>query len=336
MNENREYKSDVFSMLMENKSYALEVYNALNHSDYKNPEEVEIIRLERGISLSIRNDASFLIDMNMSFYEHQSTYNPNMPLRSMIYYVNALEDWLKRKNLDLFGRKRIQLPTPHFVVFYNGTEKRPEYEEMRLSEAFCHKTDEPGIEVRCRVYNINPDNNRPLKERSAVLEGYTYFVEKVRTYRKGNMGLEEAVDRAIEDCIKNHVLEDFFRDRKDEVKKMTHLDYTWEKREQMIRKEEFEDGMEQGIAQGIEQGIAQGMERGIAQGMEQGIEQGVEQGRVQILAEIVCSKLKKGKTPEEIADALEEPVENIQKICRIAEQYAPEYPVEEICRAWMN
>jgi len=320
MKENREYKSDVFSMLMENKSYALEVYNALNHSDYRNPEEVEIIRLERGISLSIRNDASFLIDMNMSFYEHQSTYNPNMPLRSAIYYVNALEDWLRRKNLDLFGRKRIQIPTPHFVVFYNGTEKRPEYEEMRLSEAFCHKTDEPGIEVRCRVYNINPDNNRSLKERSAVLEGYTYFVEKVRTYRKRNMGLEEAVDRAIEDCIENHVLEDFFRDRKDEVKKMTHLDYTWEKREQMIRKEEFEDGMEQG------------MERGITQG----IEQGVGQGSLQRLVKQVCCKLEKGKTPEEIADALEEPVENIQKICRIAEQYAPEYPVEKICRALMD
>ena len=324
MNENREYKSDVFSMLMENKSYALEVYNALNHSDYRNPEEVEIIRLERGISLSIRNDASFLIDMNMSFYEHQSTYNPNMPLRSMIYYVNALEDWLKRKNLDLFGRKRIQIPTPHFVVFYNGTEKRPEYEEMRLSEAFCHKTDEPGIEVRCRVYNINPDNNRSLKERSAVLEGYTYFVEKVRTYQKRNVGLEEAVDRAIEDCIENHVLEDFFRDRKDEVKKMTHLDYTWEKREQMIRKEEFEDG------------VAEGMERGIAQGMERGIERGVEKGSLQRLVNQVCSKLKKGKTPEEIADALEEPVENIRKICRIAEQYAPEYPVEEVCRALMD
>ena len=93
---------------------------------------------------------------------------------------------------------------------------------------------------------------------------------------------------------------------------MTHLDYTWEKREQMIRKEEFEDG------------VAEGLERGI------------EQGRVQILAELVCSKLKKGKTPEEIADALEEPVENIQKICRIAEQYDPEYPVEEVCRALMN
>ena len=105
---------------------------------------------------------------------------------------------------------------------------------------------------------------------------------------------------------------------------MTHLDYTWEKREQMIRKEEFEDG------------VAEGMERGIAQGIEQGIERGVGQGSLQRLVNQVCCKLKKGKTPEEIADALEEPVENIQKICRIAEQYAPEYPVEEVCRALMN
>ena len=122
--------------------------------------------------------------------------------------------------------------------------------------------------------------------------------------------------------------------------KMTHLDYTWEKREQMIRKEEFEEGVaegvERGVAQGIEQGIERGIEQGIAQGMEQGIERGVEQGRVQILAELVCCKLKKGKTPEEIADALEEPVENIQKICRIAERYAPEYPAEDVCRALMD
>ena len=93
---------------------------------------------------------------------------------------------------------------------------------------------------------------------------------------------------------------------------MTHLDYTWEKREQMIRKEEFEEG------------VAEGVERG------------VEQGSLRRLVNQVCSKLKKGKTSGEIADALEEPVENIQKICRIAEQYAPEYPVEEICRALMN
>ena len=91
------------------------------------------------MSLSIRSDASYIIDMNFSFYEHQSTYNRNMPLRSMIYFVNALDDWLKENEHNLFGRKRIMIPTPHFVVFYNGTEKRPEYEEMRLSQSFYHQ-----------------------------------------------------------------------------------------------------------------------------------------------------------------------------------------------------
>ena len=95
MKENREYKSDVFSMLMEDKANALEVYNALNGSAFTDPEVVEIVQLEKGVSLSIRNDASYIIDMNFCLYEHQSTYNRNMPLRSMIYFVNALDDWLK-------------------------------------------------------------------------------------------------------------------------------------------------------------------------------------------------------------------------------------------------
>ena len=176
MKENREYKSDVFSMLMEDKANALEVYNALNGSDYTDPEEVELVHLEKGVSLSIRNDASYIIDMNFSFYEHQSTYNRNMPLRSMIYFVNALDDWLKENEHNLFGRKRIMIPTPHFVVFYNGTEKRPEYEEMRLSQSFYHQVEEPEIELICKSYNINPQNNQELKRRSSVLDGYTYLL----------------------------------------------------------------------------------------------------------------------------------------------------------------
>ena len=199
MNENREYKSDVFSMLMEDKRYALEVYNALNGSDYTDPEAVEMVRLEK---------------------------------------------WIRENGKDLFSRKLIRIPTPHFVVFYNGTEKRPEYEEMKLSQAFCHETEEPEIEVRCKVYNINPDNSRDLKQRSEVLDGYTYFVEKVREYRANEETREDAVKRAVEDCIREHVLEEFFRSRKDEVIKVTHLDFTWERREELIRKEEREEGID--------------------------------------------------------------------------------------------
>ena len=118
---------------------------------------------------------------------------------------------------------------------------------MRLSQSFYHPTEEPQIEVICKVYNINPENNQELKGKSPVLDGYTYFVEKVRDNQQREMNLEEAVEDAIEDCIRNHVLEDFFRNRKDEVMKVTHLDYTWDKREKLIRKEEYEEGISQGI-----------------------------------------------------------------------------------------
>ena len=289
MKENREYKSDVFSMLMEDKANALEVYNALNGSAFTDPEVVEIVQLEKGVSLSIRNDASYIIDMNFCLYEHQSTYNRNMPLRSMIYFVNALDDWLKENGHDLFGRKRIMIPTPHFVVFYNGVEKRPEYEEMRLSQSFYHQMEEPEIELVCKAYNINSQNNQELKRKSTVLAGYTYFVEKVRENQKKNMSLAEAIDAAIEDCIQNHILEDFFRSRKDEVRKMTHLDYTWEKREKLIRKEEYEDGRAAGRAEGR------------------------AEGRVKLIS-LIIKKVQRGKDLLFIADAVEEPVEVIQPI----------------------
>ena len=96
------------------------------------------------------------------------------------------------------------------------------------------------------------------QKKSAVLEGYTYFVEKVRENQRQEMNLEEAVDSAIKDCIDNHVLEDFFKNRRDEVKKMTHLDYTWEKRERLIRMEEYADGKAEGMREGKAAGIREG------------------------------------------------------------------------------
>ena len=241
---NREYKSDVFSLLLQDKRYALDVYNALNHSNYEDPEEIEIITTDHGISLSIRNDASFLIDRHINYYEHQASFNPNMPLRCLIYYVNDIEKVVKYKKKDMYGHKVIALPTPHFVVFYNGLEKRPETEVLKLSDSFYHKTNEPNVEVICTMFNINPGFNLSLKNKSIVLYGYSTFVDKVRFHlREEELG--KAVDNAIDECIEEGILKDFFTTRRDEVTRMTHLDFTFETREEMIRRDTREETIEE-------------------------------------------------------------------------------------------
>jgi hypothetical protein len=249
MAENREYKSDVFSMLMQDKKNAMELYNGLNGTTYDDLDSLELFQLDKGISMSLYNDASFIIDMYFNFYEHQSTYNPNIPLRNLLYFVMLIQKLIR--NRDLYGRRIIKIPTPHFVVFYNGVEERPEIEEMRLSTSFAHAEEQPELELKCTVYNINPGYNENLLQRCRVLWGYRYFVEKVRYCTTQYSDLTRAIEEAIDDCIRNHILEDFFRERRTEVVKVEPLDYTWERREVLIRQEEYEEGQKSGMQTGL-------------------------------------------------------------------------------------
>jgi hypothetical protein len=259
MSGNREYKSDAFSMLLEEPENALEIYNALNGTDYQDPKVVQIMNLHKGISLSVRNDAEFVIDFDLNIYEHQSTYNPNMPLRDLVYYVNELDKIIKGR--DIYGRTLVKIPTPHFVVFYNGMEKRPEREVLRLSDAFCNPTDEPELEVKCTVYNINPGYNEALLKNCRVLREYMTFIGKVRYYHRDvGMELEQAIEKAIDECIQEGVLVEFLKKRRNEVTKNMVLDYTWERREEMIREEERERGIESGKIQML---IEMGQENGL-------------------------------------------------------------------------
>ena len=126
MSGNREYKSDVFSMLMQDKERALQLYNVMNDSNYQNPEAVEMTTLDGGISLSVRNDASFVVDARLSIYEHQSTVCPNMPIRSLIYFSVILSDMLSDKKSkkmigrNIYGKRLVKIPTPNIIVFYIG------------------------------------------------------------------------------------------------------------------------------------------------------------------------------------------------------------------------
>ena len=273
-NGNREYKSDVISMMLQIPEYALDVYNAMNDSVYTDPDMIQIMRLENGISLSVRNDASFFINNYLNLYEHQSTYSPNVPLRFLIYLTDLLKNTIGKR--DLYGRKRVQIATPHFAVFYNGTEKRPEKEVLKLSDAFINRTDTPEIELTVTVYNINPNNNTQLLEKSEVLRSYMIFVNRVRENLEHQKKiaqnapeydeaayeeeLEAAINEAIDHCIEHHIMETFFRENRSEVTKSMVLDYTWERREELIRAEEYEDGKREGLEIGRAEGEKLGVE----------------------------------------------------------------------------
>jgi len=271
---NREYKSDVISMMLQIPEYALDVYNAMNDSVYTDPTMIQIMRLENGISLSIRNDASFFISNYLNLYEHQSTYSPNAPLRFLIYLTSLLKKMIRKR--DLYSRKRVQIATPHFAVFYNGTEKRPEKEVLKLSDAFINHTGTPEIELTVTIYNINPDNNTQLLEKSEVLRSYMIFVNRVRENLEHQKkiaqnapeydeaayeeDLETAINEAIDYCVKHHIMEEFFRENRNEVTKSMVLDYTWERREELIRAEEYEDGKREGLEIGRAEGEKLGAE----------------------------------------------------------------------------
>ena len=323
-NGNREYKSDVISMMLQIPEYALDVYNAMNDSVYTDPDMIQIMRLENGISLSVRNDASFFINNYLNLYEHQSTYSPNVPLRFLIYLTDLLKNTIGKR--DLYGRKRVQIATPHFAVFYNGTEKRPEKEVLKLSDAFINRTDTPEIELTVTVYNINPNNNTQLLEKSEVLRSYMIFVNRVRENLEHQKkiaqnapeydeaayeeDLEKAINKAIDYCVKHHIMEEFFRENRNEVTKSMVLDYTWERREELIRAEEYEDGKREGYAAGISQGRAEGEKRGRAEGEKLGRAEG-EKDTHRFL---INKWLQKGKTIAEIAEDLGKSEEYVESL----------------------
>ena len=260
-NGNREYQSDVFSMLLADKSRALEVYNAMNGTSYDDPELIEITTLEdRSFSLTVRNDASFVLDNSLSLYEHQSTYCPNMPLRDLIYFANMIQKRVNAQKRDLYGKSLLKIPMPHFVVFYNGKESAPEQYELRLSDAFEKKTGTPELELVCQVYNINKGNNTDLLANCPTLRDYMYFVDLVRNYhfQNGFIDLENAIRQAIDQCIRENVLKDFLIENRMEVMHVMTLDFTFERRLELQRAEAEEEGMQQKLTEQIQKKIYKG------------------------------------------------------------------------------
>ncbi len=247
----RNYKDSVFRMLFSEKDALLRLYNALNGTAYTDPDELEINTIENAIYLGRKNDISFIIYSQMYLYEHQSTVNPNMPLRNLFYLAEVYTRITANENLH--GSRLVQVPRPHFIVFYNGKDELPEYLTLRLSQAFlpvveCGDSSE-DVELKTRLININRGHNEELKKNCEDLYGYMVYVDRVRENAK-RCSLESAVEMAIDSCIRDGILEDFLQKRRAEVMSMSLYEYDQEKHFRQIAEDSRSEGWEAGKAEG--------------------------------------------------------------------------------------
>ncbi|MCM1124565.1 MAG: hypothetical protein NC416_18475 [Eubacterium sp.] len=241
------YKDTVFRMLFKEKENLLSLYNALNGTAYTNVDNLEITTLDNAVYMNYKNDISFVFDFELLLYEHQSTLNPNMPLRDLIYVTSVLQGITKDENL--YSKSLIRIPAPKFVVFYNGTDFQPEQRILRLSDAFKKKQEQPALELIVTVYNINLGHNEELMGACRTLKEYAQYVEQVRSFAK-EMLFSEAVEQAVDYCIKNGILSDFLSRNRAEAIAMSIFEYDEEKHMRSEREEWREIGHKEGIEEG--------------------------------------------------------------------------------------
>ena len=244
----RDYKSRMFTMIFKDKKELLQLYNAVGQRNYVDPELLTINTLENAIYMSMQNDLSFIIDSRLSLYEHQSTYNPNLPLRFLLYLSDLYEKIITGKNV--YGTKILQIPAPKFIVFYNGKEERPEREVIKLSEAYITQEEEVSLELLVDVLNINLGHNKGLLRACKTLGDYSEYVYRVRNYAK-EISIEEAVERAIEECIREGILREFLARNRAEARAMSIYEYNQDEHIRLEREDAYEDGRKAGKEEGI-------------------------------------------------------------------------------------
>ena len=283
---NRQYKDTVFRMLFSEKENLLSLYNAVTGSHYQNAEALKIVTLENAIYMGMKNDLAFMLETNIYLYEHQSTINPNIPLRDLIYIGIEYQQYLNDKSL--YSSKLQKIPAPKFMVFYNGTDDVEDRMELKLSSAYEHLAGEPDLELKVLMLNVNEGHNKDLMEQCQTLKEYAIYVARVRKYAS-ELNLNDAVERAITECIKEGILVDFLRKNRSEVKMVSILEYDKEWEEKKLRKAEYEAGKEEGKNEGI------------------------EIGREEAMAEMIHNMIKSGFPIEKIIDATGKTLSEIEQ-----------------------
>ncbi len=260
---NRTYKDRLFKIIFEGKKELLSLYNALTGKNYQNPDELEINTIDDVIYMHLKNDMSFILDDWQNLFEQQSTFNPNQPLRGFFYFADLYK--VKYFGKKIYSTRLLKIPTPQYIVFYNGTTNMPDRKELRLSDAFQQPTEQPDIEVVAHMLNINYGHNKELMERCRKLKEYAQFIDIIRHYLRENKqwSNEQAISKAIDDCIQNNILRDILQKERLRVMASILSEFDEVGYKEMIRQEAYEDAYEEGHEAGLEEGREQELAHGV-------------------------------------------------------------------------
>ena len=320
------FKDNVFCMLFREKKNLLELYNALNDTDYTNVDDLAVTTLQGGVYMKYKNDASFVFGQDLYMFEQQASKNLNMPLRFLHYVSDVYREMYS--NSELHRHTMLRIPVPHFVTFYNGRDGMKEEEMvLKLSDMFNNSVSvvgtefEPELELKVRVININPnccmdsdDGNLPdsksrkvpaILNKCHTLRDYMTFVNKVNEKKYSeNKNIRTAVTEAVDECIASGILSDFFSEHREEVIDVSVYDYDEEGRMRVER--------------------------------EEGREEGREEERIQNLLSKITKKVQKSKDIDTIASELEEEPETIKPLYDAVVAAAPDYDIDRIMTEIMN
>ena len=253
------YKDSLFRFIFsQNKEYALSLYNAVNGSSYTNVDDLEFITLESAFFIKMRNDAAFVFDKTLSLYEHQSTYNPNMPLRGLFYFADLYRKILTTS--DLYSSSRIMIPAPQYIVFYNGTDRKkvPENIRLKLSDSFMtsentNRNYDSDFEWTATMININSSHNQAIMDSCSILNEYSKFIETVRKF-SCTTELKGAIIMAIDECLNEGILTNILNTYRWEVAAMAWSEFDEKEYYVVVKKESYQEGYDSGHRKGIKLG----------------------------------------------------------------------------------
>ena len=246
---NLQVRDTVFCRFIGTESNLLEIFNAIRKTRYTDASKVMITTLAGSFYSNLKNDISFMLDaLIMMLIEHQTTLNPNMPVRLLGYVDELFKRYIEPEKRKIYSTELIKLPAPEFYVFYDGEDTSFEHKELKLSDAF--KTPSDKLELVVHVYNLATGKNEDLKKICRPLREYSIFSNHYKLLRKQGLDIDEAVRDTIRYCIDNDVMKNYLLHNESEVIDM--FGFEWNE------KEEREALLEAGETRGEARGEARG------------------------------------------------------------------------------